>query len=151
MALNCGPPPPMLCPIKILAKKCPCPWMPMNAHECHKYPCPLMPMNAHECHECPCLWMPTGCRSDRDRMQHRSVRVTLTEDMDLVERIQSLLEADLNASNYTVIVCTVRWVNYSRRHRVKFVNLSGVWPTSKSKSSRYFQSYLFIILYKCLQ
>ena len=28
------------------------------------------------------------------------VWVTLTEDMDLVERIQSLLDADLNASNY---------------------------------------------------
>ena len=44
--------------------------------------------------------------SDRDRMEHRS-GVTLTEDIDLVERLQSLLlDADLNASNYGDIFIT---------------------------------------------
>ena len=76
---------------------------------------------------------------------HSSVPSYLLQELESVRSLYyGLLEADLNASNY-VIVCTVMWVNYSCRHRVIFLNLSEVWPTSKTKSWRYFQTYLFKI------
>ena len=81
--------------------------MPMPTYDA--YLCqflPIMPTYAHEKPFLSRLQLPRGV-GQIEIEWNTGVGLTLTEDMDLVERLQSLLlDADLNASNYGDIVIT---------------------------------------------